>query len=141
MHLPLPPPPLLLLLAAVAAATTTFRPDWNRLQGLARARVETCGGQLNRLKEVKAFVTQDIPLYHNLVMKHLPGADPELVLLGHRFEELERIPLSDMTREEINALVQELGFYRKASPDEPVPPEYLRAPARPAGDAPDHSDL
>lgn len=40
MHLPLPPPPLLLLLAAVAAATTTFRPDWNRLQGLARARVE-----------------------------------------------------------------------------------------------------
>ena len=32
--------PLLLLLAAVAAATTTFRPDWNRLQGLARARVE-----------------------------------------------------------------------------------------------------
>uniref|UniRef100_A0A8B9YN86 Selenoprotein M n=1 Tax=Bos mutus grunniens TaxID=30521 RepID=A0A8B9YN86_BOSMU len=141
MHLPLPPPPLLLLLAAVAAATTTFRPDWNRLQGLARARVETCGGQLNRLKEVKAFVTQDIPLYHNLVMKHLPGADPELVLLGHRFEELERIPLSDMTREEINALVQELGFYRKASPDEPVPPEYLRAPARSAGDAPDHADL
>uniref|UniRef100_A0A8C2S5J4 Selenoprotein M n=1 Tax=Capra hircus TaxID=9925 RepID=A0A8C2S5J4_CAPHI len=141
MHLPLPPPPLLLLLAAVAAATTTFRPDWNRLQGLARARVETCGGQLNRLKEVKAFVTQDIPLYHNLVMKHLPGADPELVLLGHRFEELERIPLSDMTREEINALVQELGFYRKASPDEPVPPEYLRAPARPAGGTPDHADL
>lgn len=29
---------------------------------------------------------------HNLVMKHLPGADPELVLLGHRFEELEVRP-------------------------------------------------
>ena len=40
MHLPLPPPPLLLLLAALAAAVTTFRPDWNRLHGLARARVE-----------------------------------------------------------------------------------------------------
>ncbi|XP_029080376.1 selenoprotein M isoform X2 [Monodon monoceros] len=78
---------------------------------------------------------------HNLVMKHLPGADPELVLLGQRFEELERIPLSDMTREEINALVQELGFYRKASPDEAVPPEYLRAPARPAEGAPDRADL
>uniref|UniRef100_A0A8C6AYR3 Selenoprotein M n=2 Tax=Odontoceti TaxID=9722 RepID=A0A8C6AYR3_MONMO len=141
MRLPLLSPPLLLLLAAVAAATTTFRPDWNRLHGLARGRVETCGGQLNRLKEVKAFVTQDIPLYHNLVMKHLPGADPELVLLGQRFEELERIPLSDMTREEINALVQELGFYRKASPDEAVPPEYLRAPARPAEGAPDRADL
>uniref|UniRef100_A0ACD6B5C2 Selenoprotein M n=2 Tax=Sus scrofa TaxID=9823 RepID=A0ACD6B5C2_PIG len=142
MHLPPLSLPLLLLLAALAAATTTFRPDWNRLQGLARARVETCGGcQLNRLKEVKAFVTQDIPLYHNLVMKHLPGADPELVLLGHRFEELERIPLSDMTREEINALVQELGFYRKAAPEDPVPPEYMRAPARPAEGAPDRADL
>lgn len=42
-----------------------------------------------------------------------------------------------MTREEINALVQELGFYRKASPDEPVPPEHLRAPARTAEGAPD----
>lgn len=29
---------------------------------------------------------------HNLVMKHLPGADPELVLLGHRYEELEVRP-------------------------------------------------
>ncbi|XP_025714035.1 selenoprotein M isoform X2 [Callorhinus ursinus] len=78
---------------------------------------------------------------HNLVMKHLPGADPELVLLGHRYEELERIPLSEMTREEINELVQELGFYRKAAPDEPVPPEYLPAPAKPAEGAPDRPDL
>ncbi|XP_009467455.1 PREDICTED: selenoprotein M [Nipponia nippon] len=64
-------------------------------------------------------------------MKHLPGADPELVLLSHRYEELERIPLSDMTREEINQLVQELGFYRKETPDAPVPEEFQFAPARP----------
>lgn len=74
-------------------------------------------------------------------MKHLPGADPELVLLGHRYEELERIPLSEMTREEINELVQELGFYRKAAPDEPVPPEHLQAPAKSAEGAPDRPDL
>ncbi|NWS62504.1 SELM protein, partial [Chunga burmeisteri] len=81
--------------------------------------------------QVKAFVTQDIPLYHNLEMKHMPGADPELVLLSHRYEEVERIPLSDMTREEINQLVQELGFYRKETPDAPVPEEFQLAPARP----------
>ncbi|NXG44019.1 SELM protein, partial [Psilopogon haemacephalus] len=68
---------------------------------------------------------------HNLEMKHLPGADPELVLLSHRYEELERIPLSDMTREEINQLVQELGFYRKEAPDAPVPERFQLAPARP----------
>ncbi|NXT18921.1 SELM protein, partial [Syrrhaptes paradoxus] len=88
--------------------------------------------------QVKAFVTQDIPLYHNLEMKHLPGADPELVLLSHRYEELERIPLSDMTREEINRLVQELGFYRKEMPDAPVPEEFQFAPARPLPTLPPH---
>ncbi|NWR04083.1 SELM protein, partial [Paradoxornis webbianus] len=81
--------------------------------------------------QVKAFVTQDIPLYHNLEMKHLPGADPELVLLSLRYEELERIPLSDMTREEINQLVQDLGFYRKETPEAPVPEEFQFAPAKP----------
>ncbi|XP_009875731.1 PREDICTED: selenoprotein M, partial [Apaloderma vittatum] len=40
-------------------------------------------------------------------------------------------PLSDMTRDEINQLVQELGFYRKETPDAPVPEEFRFAPARP----------
>lgn len=47
MNILLWPPPLLLLLAALVAqatAATTYRPDWNRLRGLARGRVETCGG-------------------------------------------------------------------------------------------------
>lgn len=44
---------------------------------------------------------------------------------------VQRIPLSDMTREEINQLVQELGFYRKEAPDAPVPEEFQFAPARP----------
>lgn len=96
---------------------------------------------MNRLKEVKAFVTQDIPLYHNLVMKHLPGADPELVLLSRNYQELERIPLSEMTRDEINMLVQELGFYRKSAPDAQVPPEHLWAPAKPPEDASERADL
>uniref|UniRef100_A0A8C4LT92 Selenoprotein M n=1 Tax=Equus asinus asinus TaxID=83772 RepID=A0A8C4LT92_EQUAS len=137
MHLPLPPPPLLLLVAALAAAATTFRPDWNRLHRLARARVEVSEPHLPRSTATHLNTISS----HNLVMKHLPGADPELVLLGHRYEELERIPLSEMTREEINALVQELGFYRKAAPDDPVPPEFLRAPARPAKGSPARADL
>lgn len=68
-------------------------------------------------------------------MKHLPGSDPELVLLNHKYEELQRIPLSDMSRVEINKLVQELGFYRKEKPDSPVPEEFHLAPAKslPAG--------
>ncbi|KAH1180303.1 hypothetical protein KIL84_009139 [Mauremys mutica] len=36
-----------------------------------------------------------------------------------------------MSREEINQLVQELGFYRKEAPDALVPEEFQLAPARP----------
>ncbi|KAJ8379315.1 hypothetical protein SKAU_G00000930 [Synaphobranchus kaupii] len=85
---------------------------------------------LNRLREVKAFVSQDIPLYHNLVMKHIPGADPELVLLNHYYEELDRIPLSDMTRIEINELLGSLGFYKKANEEDEVPEEFRFSPAK-----------
>nr|AAH73243.1 Selm protein [Xenopus laevis] len=67
-------------------------------------------------------------------MKHIPGADPELVLITSRYEELERIPLSDMKRDEINQLLKDLGFYRKSSPDAPVPAEFKMAPARASGD-------
>ncbi|KAG7480827.1 hypothetical protein MATL_G00060460 [Megalops atlanticus] len=80
--------------------------------------------------QVKAFVTQDIPLYHNLEMKHIPGADPELVLLNHYYEELDRIPLSDMTRSEINKLLGSLGFYKKAQSEDPVPEEFRFSPAK-----------
>lgn len=31
----------------------------------------------------------NISCSHNLVMKHLPGADPELVLLSRNYQELE----------------------------------------------------
>ncbi|KAF1389176.1 hypothetical protein PFLUV_G00070730 [Perca fluviatilis] len=63
-------------------------------------------------------------------MKHIPGADPELVLLNHYFEELDRIALSDMTRSEINELLGELGFYKKAKPEDEVPEEFHFSPAK-----------
>uniref|UniRef100_A0A3P9L4Y5 Selenoprotein M n=1 Tax=Oryzias latipes TaxID=8090 RepID=A0A3P9L4Y5_ORYLA len=99
----------------------------------------TCGGQLNRLREVKAFVTQDIPL-HNLVMKHIPGADPELVLLSHYYDELDRIALSHMTRTEINELLVKLGFYKKEKQEDEVPEEFRFSPAKdsPFKDEPQH---
>uniref|UniRef100_A0A3Q1FYU1 Selenoprotein M n=1 Tax=Acanthochromis polyacanthus TaxID=80966 RepID=A0A3Q1FYU1_9TELE len=121
----------LIVLAGFLQCASAYDVDLKKLDGLAKARVETCGGQLNRLRElqVKAFVVQDIPL-HNLVMKHIPGADPELVLLNHYYEELDRIALSDMTRSEINELLEKLGFYKKAQPEDEVPEEFRFSPAK-----------
>ncbi|KAF4113726.1 hypothetical protein G5714_006271 [Onychostoma macrolepis] len=115
----------LIFTALFPSVILSYEVDTKKLNGLAKARVE-----LNRLREVKAFVTQDIPLYHNLVMKHIPGADPELVLLNHYYEELDRIPLSEMTRTEINKLLETVGFYKKENPEDQVPEEFRFAPAK-----------
>lgn len=120
-----------LLLFGLFQPLLGYEIDLKKLEKMARAKVETCGGwQLNRLKEVKGFVQEDIPLYHNLEMKHIPGADPELVLLSAHYEELERISLTEMKRTEINQLLNDLGFYKKESPDAPVPAEFQMAPAK-----------
>ncbi|KAG8146114.1 hypothetical protein E2320_012507 [Naja naja] len=110
--------PLLLGLLSAVAPLRAVQIDRSRLQWLARGKVE-----------VKAFINEDLPLYHNMDLKYLAGADPELILLNIQFEELQRIPLSDMSREEINQLMQELGFYRKETPDSPVPDAFQMAPA------------
>ncbi|KAK3538743.1 hypothetical protein QTP86_014343, partial [Hemibagrus guttatus] len=109
----------LLWAAFLPSIILAYEVDWKKLDGLARAKVE-----------VKAFVTQDIPLYHNLVMKHIPGADPELVLLNHYYEELDRIPLTHMSRTDINDLLVELGFYKKAQAEDEVPEDFRFSPAK-----------
>ncbi|XP_064209569.1 selenoprotein M [Anguilla rostrata] len=122
----------LFVFASLLPCLLAYEVDFKKLDGLAKAKVEWSGASADPLlpPQVKAFVTQDIPLYHNLVMKHIPGADPELVLLSHYYEELDRIPLSDMTRSEINELLGSLGFYKKATPEEEVPEEFRFSPAK-----------
>ncbi|KAG7223506.1 hypothetical protein INR49_015499 [Caranx melampygus] len=43
---------------------------------------------------------------------------------------VERIGLSDMTRSEINKLLEKLGFYKKAQPEDEVPEEFRFSPAK-----------
>ncbi|KAJ2952424.1 hypothetical protein O0L34_g6728 [Tuta absoluta] len=78
------------------------------------ARIETCRGcSLNRLPQVKSFVMEDAPAYERLEVKFITGAPPELVLLGDKEQELERLPLSQLNRAECNDLVQSKGFSKK----------------------------
>uniref|UniRef100_A0A8C5WCB3 Selenoprotein F/M domain-containing protein n=1 Tax=Leptobrachium leishanense TaxID=445787 RepID=A0A8C5WCB3_9ANUR len=70
-------------------------------------------------------------------MKHMPGADPELVILDEQYQELQRYPLGAMKRKEIIQLMKSLGFYKKESIDAPVPAEFQTAPLRKPQDAKD----
>jgi hypothetical protein len=96
------------LLLGLALASSTFAAE-----GLyERAVVESCQGcQLNRLPDVKKFIFEDVPHYENVEFKHIQGAAPELVLYNNE-EEVERLPLAKLTRDECNELLVVKGFKR-----------------------------
>ncbi|XP_076160896.1 selenoprotein M-like [Ptiloglossa arizonensis] len=85
----------------------------------ASARVESCKGcRLNRIPDVRDFVFEDIPNYNNVEFKHIQGADPDLVLFDENDKEIERLPLTKLTREECNNLLMSKGFTKKIAKDE-----------------------
>ncbi|XP_014474090.1 PREDICTED: selenoprotein M-like [Dinoponera quadriceps] len=80
----------------------------------ASAKVESCSGcSLNRLPDVKHFIFEDLPQYNNVEFKHIQGAVPELVFFNEHEEEVERLVLSSLTREECNDLLVSKGFTKK----------------------------
>lgn len=66
---------------------------------------------------MKTFIYQDLPQYEDVEFKHIQGAPPELVLLAATGEEIQRLPLSKLTRLELNELMETRGFVKKPSND------------------------
>lgn len=64
---------------------------------------------------MKQFVMQDATNYDRLEVKFIHGASPELVVLGEGDQELDRLSLSHLDRQQCNELVQSKGFIKKAS--------------------------
>lgn len=79
------------------------------------ARIESCAGwRLNKLPEVKTFIYEDFEKnYENSVFKKVPGKSPEMIFLNRNGEELERVDISKMTREELNKLMEAKGIAKK----------------------------
>ncbi|XP_054008145.1 selenoprotein M-like [Hylaeus anthracinus] len=83
------------------------------------ARIESCSGcRLNRLPDVKDFIFEDVPTYDKVEFKHIRGADPELVLFNEDGEEVERLDIALLTRDECNNLLTLKGFVKKPKQDE-----------------------
>jgi hypothetical protein len=86
---------------------------------------------LNRLPEVRAFIFDDLPLFHNVQFDRKPGAPPNLYLLNKSNQRVETIDLSPLNREECNQLLLRKGFYKRSVPGEEVPVDYQEGPYRP----------
>jgi len=76
------------------------------------------------MPEVKKFINEDLPFYHDVTFKAKPGANPDLLLLNAADEIVERIDLGKYNRETCNGLLKDLGFFRKEYKDQ-EPPENL----------------
>merc|ERR1711910_202770 len=73
------------------------------------AVIESCGGwRLNKLPEVKSFIFGEFQTdYLRTSFTKIPGKSPEIVFYNAEKEELERIPIDKMTREELIQLMTE----------------------------------
>ncbi|KAJ0180221.1 hypothetical protein K1T71_003625 [Dendrolimus kikuchii] len=82
---------------------------------IVSARIETCRGcSLNRLPQVKSFVMDDAPKYDRVEVKFISGAPPELILLGEGDQELDRLPLANLSRDQCNELIESKGFTKQS---------------------------
>lgn len=76
-----------------------------------RAEVQSCRGcSLNRLPEIKSFIYDDLPEYTGVVFHPIPGAAPQLVLFNEAQEEVKRIDLAPLSRNDCNTLLSDWGF-------------------------------
>lgn len=71
---------------------------------------------------------QDIPMYHNVEFKNIPGAAPKLLLLDKDDQAVETINLVPLSQSECNDLLLKRGFYKKQTPEEEVPEQYREGP-------------
>lgn len=79
---------------------------------------------MNRLPEVRQFIYEDIPLFHDVEFVRKPGEPPFLHLLNASGQRVETVDLSVLNREQCNQELTKRGFYRKTTVDEQVPEEF-----------------
>jgi len=83
------------------------------------AVIESCAGwRLNKLPKVKAFLREDFEvLYENTKFKKIPGKSPTLKFYNQHGEELESMDISNLSREELNKIMEEKKIPKKAEAD------------------------
>lgn len=85
---------------------------------------------MNRLPEVKAFISKLLPFHHDVNIKYIPGKDPTMVFLNSDNKVVLEEDVSEMNTDEISQLLEKHGLPKSAEarsevPEEPDEPEEL----------------
>ncbi|KAM4808196.1 selenoprotein M-like [Rhinophrynus dorsalis] len=88
------------------------------------------GCSIKRKPELYKFMMEIWALYHNLEYDSTEDKEPQIIFYNFKNEVLKVVEIKDMTSDEISAILDEAGFYRKSKKGEEVPKEYQHFPLK-----------
>ncbi|XP_043571239.1 selenoprotein e [Chiloscyllium plagiosum] len=82
------------------------------------------------MPELYEFLLNRLALYHNLQYDLQDDKEPELLFYNLKDEVVQRYLVRDMTADQLSALLESLGFYKKSAKGEEVPKEFQHFPLK-----------
>ncbi|KAJ7993694.1 hypothetical protein DPEC_G00257330 [Dallia pectoralis] len=82
------------------------------------------------MPELYTFLMERWALYHNLEYDSGEEKNPRLIFYTETDEVVQTVPISQMKADEIERLLDSLGFYKRSQKGDDVPEEYQHFPLR-----------
>ncbi|MGH0172547.1 UNVERIFIED_CONTAM: hypothetical protein FKN15_063640 [Acipenser sinensis] len=82
------------------------------------------------MPELQLFLMERVALYHNLEYDSGEEKEPQLIFYNGKEEAVKTVLVEDMTADEISALLESLGFYKRSQKGEEVPKEFQHLPLK-----------
>ncbi|OCU02168.1 selenoprotein M [Xenopus laevis] len=86
------------------------------------------GCSIKRKPELYKFMMEIWALYHNLKYESTEEKEPQIIFYNFKNEVLKVIKIGGRTADEISAILDEAGFYKKSQKGEEVPKEFQHLP-------------
>ncbi|GCC28541.1 hypothetical protein chiPu_0006971 [Chiloscyllium punctatum] len=120
---------LALLLCAVAL-TIHHANGQKAAEEVNRDEMEIAHATLAKMPELYEFLLNRLALYHNLQYDLQDDKEPELLFYNLKDEVVQHYLVRDMTADQLSALLESLGFYKKSAKGEEVPKEFQHFPLK-----------
>ncbi|XP_075049035.1 selenoprotein M-like [Mixophyes fleayi] len=80
--------------------------------------------------ELYKFMMEIWGLYHNLEYDSRDDVEPQIIFYNYKKEILKVVKIRSKTADEISAILDEAGFYKKSQKGEEVPKEFQHLPLK-----------
>ncbi|XP_063313028.1 selenoprotein M-like [Pelobates fuscus] len=124
---------LLALCLGISAEKDTIETELIEDTEIAKGTViapSVVGCYIKSMPELYDFMMNTWALYHNLEYDSREDKEPQVIFYNYKNEELKSVKIKNLKADEISALLDEAGFYRKSQKGEEVPKEFQHYPLK-----------